>query len=110
MRGPDVAFHEQRPQVRAPCISCPAQDLLQESPVGLHGTEKLSLLAALDVRAPSVADHPTGEELVVAGVELVLPKPVVMRETVEELGILENDGTVSGGSPRKTGKTAINMG
>jgi len=37
-----------------------------------------------------------GQKLIIAQVELILAKPVVMRETVEELGVLEDDHAVSG--------------
>jgi len=37
----------------------------------------------------SVAHHPTRQKLIIARVELVLAKPVVMREAVEELEVFE---------------------
>jgi len=39
---------------------------------------------------PPVAHHPTRQKLIIARVELVLAKPVVMRETVEELGVFQD--------------------
>ena len=57
-----------------------------------------------------MADHPPCEEFVVAGVELVLSKPVVVCEAVKELGILENDRAVGSSATGETGKTAINVG
>ena len=42
------------------------------------------------LRTPPVAHHPTRRKLIIARVELVLAKPVVMRETVKELGVFED--------------------
>ena len=109
VRRPDVTLHEQRTEIRPPSVTCPAKYLLQEPPVGLHRTEKLRLLAALHVGAPAVADHPPGEVLVVARVELVLPEPVVVGESVQELGVLENDRPVGRRTTRETGETAVDV-
>lgn len=96
---PDIPLREQAPEIRAPRIPRPTQNLLQEAPIWLHSTEKLCLLAALDVRKPAMADHPPCQELVVPRVELVLAQPVVMCEAVQELGVLENDGAIRGSAP-----------
>lgn len=104
-----MPLHEQAPQVRAPSIPRPPQHLLQEPPIRLHRAKQLRLLAALDIRVPPVADHPPREELVVARVELVLAQPVIMRESVEKLGVLEDDGAVRGCTPGETGNAAINV-
>lgn len=110
MRCPDVPLGEERTQVRPPGVTCPSKHLLQEPPVGLHRTEELSLLAALDVGAPAVGDHPAGEELVIARVELVLPKPVVVREAVQELGILQDDRAVGSSTAGETRQTTVDVG
>ena len=73
MRCPDVTLREQRADVRAPGVARPPEDLLEETPVGLHRREQLRLLAALDVGTPAVTDHPSSQEFVVTGVELVFP-------------------------------------
>ena len=98
MGGPDMPLHEQTSHVRSPRIPRPPQHLLQEPPVGFHGTKQLGLRATLHIRVPSVTDHPPRQELVVSRVELVLAQPVVMCEAVQEFGILENDGAVGGGT------------
>lgn len=100
---------EQRAQVGTPCISCPPQDLLQKAPIGLHCAKQLGLLAALHVRRPSVADHPAGEKLVVARVELVLPHPVVVREAVQERRVLQDDCAICGGAARQARDAAVNV-
>ena len=82
MGSPNMPLHEEGPQVGTPCIPCPPQDLFKETPVWLHGTEKFGFLAALDVSAPTVADHPSSKELVVTGIELVLSEPVIVCEAV----------------------------
>jgi len=110
MGRPDVALHEERAHIRSPGVSCPSQDLFQEAPVRFHGTEEFGLLAALHIGAPSVADHPSGKELVVAGVELVFPKPVIVREAVQELRILKDNCSVSGCTTGETWETAVDVG
>jgi hypothetical protein len=83
--------------------------LFEEAPVWFHGAEEFCLLAALDIGAPAVRDHPAGEELVVAGVELVFSEPKVVGEAVEELGVLEDDGAVSSGAAGKTGEATVDV-
>ena len=107
---PDVPLREDGPKVGSPRVSRPPEDLLDEPPVWLHRREELGLLAALDVRVPPVRDHPSGEELVVPRVEVVLSEPEVVGEAVEELGVLEDDGTVRGGSTGEAGDTAVDVG
>ena len=107
--GPNVSLHEERTQIRTPCISSPAKNLLQKPPIGFHGTEKLSLFATLNVRAPPVADHPTSKELVVSRVQLILAKPVVVGEAMKEFRIFEDDGAVCGCTTREARNTAINV-
>lgn len=56
-----------------------------------------------------MAHHPPRQKLVIARVELVLPQPVVVRETVQELWVFEDDRSVGSCTARKTWKTAIDM-
>jgi hypothetical protein len=57
-----------------------------------------------------VRDHPTSKELVITRVEVVLVEPKVVGEAVKEIGVLENDGTVSSGTTGETRDTAVNVG
>ena len=99
MGGPNVTFGEERPHVRPPSVPRPTQNLFQEPPVRLHGTEQLGLLAALNVRGPTVRNHPSRQELVVARVQVIFAQPIVMGKTVNEFGVLENDRPVRSGTP-----------
>lgn len=91
---PDVSLGEDRSHVGPPGVPRPSKNLLDEPPVRLHRRQKLGLLAALDIGVPSVGDHPSSKELVVSGVEVVLSEPKIVGESVEELGILEDDRSV----------------
>jgi len=82
VNGPDVSFHEKGPQIGPPSVSSPSKHLLQEPPVGLHCTEQFCFLAALHISTPAMADHPACKKLVVARVELVFAKPIVVSESV----------------------------
>ena len=57
-----------------------------------------------------MADHPPSEELVVTRVQLVLPEPVVVREAVQELGVLQDDRAIGGSTTRQTGQTTVDVG
>lgn len=63
---PDVTLGEDGPEVRSPGVTSPSENLEDKSPVGFHGGEKFGLLADLDVSVPTMGNHPSGEELVVA--------------------------------------------
>lgn len=110
VRGPDVTLHEQRTQIRTPGVTRPSQDLQQETPVGLHGTEQLGLLAALDVRVPAMANHPPCKEFVITRVKLIFAEPEIVGETVQKFGILENDSAVGSSAAGKAGNTAVDVG
>ena len=97
MPRPDMSLNKDGPQIRSPSISGPPQDLLQESPVGLHRGAQSCSRANLRVSVPAMRDHPSRQELVVTGVkfERSVPAPKVFREAVEELRVLQDDGAVS---------------
>lgn len=109
VRRPNVALYEQRTQIRTPGIPRPSQYLLQEPPVRLHRTEKLGLLATLHVCVPPMTYHPPGQELVVARVELILPEPVIVRETIQEIRVPQDDSAVRSSASRQTWDTAIDV-
>ena len=98
MCGPDVTLREERPHIGPPRVPSPTQDLFQEPPVRLHGTQQLGFLAALNVRRPAVGNHPPSQELVVARVQVIFAQPVIVGEPVKEFGVLENDCPVCGGT------------
>lgn len=109
MAGPDMPLHEQAAQIAPPGIPRPPEDLLEEPPIGLHGTQQLRLLAALDVSSPAVAHHPSREELVVTAVELVLAEPEIMGEAMQELRVLEDDCAIGGSPAGEAGETTVNV-
>ena len=83
--------------------------MFQEPPVGFHGGEQFGFFADLNVGVPSVADHPSGQELVVTRVQVILAHPEIMGESVDKFRILEDDRSVSSSSSRKTRNSSIDM-
>lgn len=107
--GPDIAFGEDAAEIATPSVTGPSEDLLDEAPVGFHGTEQLCFFAHLHISVPAVRDHPACKELVVSRVEVIFPQPEVVREAVEKLRIFEDDCPVRCCPTRQTGDTAINV-
>lgn len=62
------------------------------------------------MRLPAMRQHPSGDEIVIVGVELILTTPVLMREAVCECRILQNMCSVGDGSPGETGDASVQMG
>lgn len=53
----------------------------------------------LHVDVVAMGYHPTGKEIIVIGIELILSKPpLFIRKTIGEVDILENVGTVGTGT------------
>lgn len=106
---PDVSLGDQTPEITPDRVPRPTEDLLEEPPVRFHGGQEFGLFTHLHVGVPSVADHPTGQELVVARVEMIFPHPEIMGKAVDEFGVLEDDGPVSGGPPGQARDPTIDM-
>jgi len=106
---PDITLGEDGSEVGPPGVSRPPEDLFEEPPVRLHRREQLGLFADLDIRVPAMRDHPPREELVVARVEVVLAQPEIVREPVQEVRVLEDDGPVRGGPAGQARDTAIDV-
>lgn len=109
MRRPNEPLHEQTPHITPPRIPRPPQHLLQKPPIRLHSTQQLRLLTNLHVRAPPMTDHPPRQKLIISTVQMVLPQPIIVREPVKELGILEDDGAIGGGTSGETGQATIDV-
>ena len=107
---PNMTLGDQTPEIAPDRIPGPSEDLLQEPPVRLHRGQEFGLFADLHVSVPPVADHPSGEKLVVPRVQVILAHPKVVRETVDEFGVLENDGTVGSRPSGQTRNSTIDMG
>jgi len=56
-----------------------------------------------------VADHPSGQELVVTRVQVILAHPEIMGESVDKLGVLEDDGPISSRSSGQTRDPSVDM-
>lgn len=104
-----MSLHEQTPQITPPRIPRPPQHLLQKPPIRFHRTQQLRLLTNLHIRVPPMSDHPPRQKLVVSAVQVILPQPIVVREPVQELRILEDDGAIGGGTSGKTGQSAVDV-
>lgn len=56
-----------------------------------------------------MAHHPPRQKLVVSGVQVILAKPVVVCEAMQEFWVLENDGPIGGRTSGKAGETAVDV-
>lgn len=56
-----------------------------------------------------MTNHPPRQKLVVAGVKLILPQPIVVSETVEEFRVLQNDGAVRSRASGETRQAAVDV-
>jgi hypothetical protein len=107
---PDVPFRNQASEIAPHGVPGPSKDLLEEPPVRFHRGQQLGLFADLDVGVPSVADHPSGQELVVTRVQVIFAHPEIVGKAVNKFGILEDDGTVRGGPSGQARDTTVDMG
>lgn len=107
---PDVALSEQAGEVASPVASCPTETLLEELGVVFQGSLDLAFWMILHVHLVLVVDQPTGNEVVIVSVELILTKePLLVGETVGEVRVLQNVGTISASASRNASHPAIHV-
>lgn len=87
---PDSPLGKKRAHIRAPCVSCPTQQLFQKAPVVLKGWWQGYFGTGLDPGLPFMVVHPSGEEFVVARVLMVLAHPVFMGELPLKFRVAED--------------------
>lgn len=103
-----MPLHEQTRQVASPVAANPSQALFQILGTVLESCLNLGCFVVLHGNLPAVCVHPSGDEIVVVGIELV-GSPCLVGEAKSERFILQDLCTVGYGSSRKTGQSSVNM-
>lgn len=89
-----MSLHKHACKVTSPIAAGPPQTLLQKHRIVFKSGLHLGLLVILDVGLPAVRYSPSGDEIVVVGIEVVPTKPGLVCETIGESLILEHAGPI----------------
>lgn len=81
---PDISLRSQAGPVAPPVASGPTRALVKELVAVLQSRLDFAFLVVLDPRLPLVTDQPSGNKVVVVGVQNPLP-PFLVLESLEEL-------------------------
>ncbi len=92
--------------VAPPVAACPTRALIQEFDVVLKGGLNLTLGVVLNPGLPLVRHQPSGNEVVIVSIQLVLT-PTFSLETIQEQGTLEDFGSEGTGASGHAGGSTI---
>ena len=89
---PDMPLHAHASNVASPIAASPAKALLQELDVAFQLRRHLCFLVVLERYLLMVGNQPTGDEIVIIGIELVVPSPApdLVREAGNEAVLADN--------------------
>lgn len=105
-----MLFVEHAREIAPPIAPGPPRTLFQELGVILERRQNFCLRVVLDVCLPAMRHHPSGHEVVVVGVQLILAEPpTLVGESVREALVLNDLTAVGDGPPREAWDTSIHM-
>lgn len=105
-----MPLSKQAGQIAPPVTACPTKTLLEELGVVLEGGLYFTLGVVLHVCLVTMGHHPPGEEVVVVGIELIMTKPpLLIREAVGEVDVLQDTCTVGTSTSREARDPAVHV-
>lgn len=105
---PDVTLCYQASPVASPVASCPTRTLVEKLGAILESGFDLAFSLILDPGLPLLADEPSGDEVVVVGIEDPL-SPLLILEARKELMAHQDFRPIGASASRHARSTAVNV-